>query len=118
NRAQTLSFRRRSLERPRELRQRPPSRPADDVIAREQSLNLVPEWARLARASLVGGRLAHEVQAMRCTRARCVEGVAVSRDAVRSRQSRARACVELAPRVVAEEGRLVTATRQASFLEP
>ena len=84
DRAQPFAFGRRRLERPRELRQRPATRPADYVVPREERLYLVPERARLARAAVVTCRLAHEVHALRGTRARGVEEIAVAGDLIRT----------------------------------
>ncbi len=61
-RAQPLPLRRRVVERPRQRRERTPARPAPHVLRVEHGLHLVPERARLARAAVVGGRLADEVE--------------------------------------------------------
>ena len=115
--AQTLSFGRRLFERPRERRERTAARPARHVVLREHGLHFVPERARLTRAALVGRGLANEIQAAARPRARGVEEVTVTRDLIRPRQSCTRALVEITARVVAQERRLVPATRQASLLE-
>src|SRR5439155_16429463 len=90
DRTQPLPLRGRSLEWPGQLGERPAPGPAVDVIAREEHLHFVPEGACLARAAVVGGRLANEVDAASRARARRVEEVAVSRDLIRSRETRAR----------------------------
>jgi hypothetical protein len=64
-RSQAFALGRCLLERARELGQSAPHGCALDLLGREQSLDLLPERARLPRASLVGGRLAHEVQPAR-----------------------------------------------------
>ncbi len=93
------------------------------VVARRTSSasnndrDVVPERARLARAAVVVGRLAHEIEPPRGARARRVEEVAVTRNAVGPREPRA-ALVELAARLVVEERRAAAAPRQASLLEP
>src|SRR5439155_3014303 len=115
--AQPFAFRGRALERPRQLRERPPPCPAQDVLAREERGDLVPERARLARAPVVAGGLAHEVDAAGRARAGGVEEVAAARNLVRTRQPRARTLVEVAPRIVGEERRLVSPPRQASFFQ-
>src|SRR3989454_1360857 len=116
--AQAFALRRSVLERPRELGQWAAARPACDVVLGEDGLDLVPERAGLARAAVVGGSLAYEIDALARTRARRVEEVAVARDLIGSRQPRVGAPVEVAARVVAEERGLVAAARQAPLLQP
>jgi hypothetical protein len=116
-RPQPLPLRRRLIELPRQRRERPPSSPAANVIPVEERLRLVPERARLARAAVVIGRLAHEIEPLRPARARGVEEVAVAGDRIRTDEPRA-ALVELPPRVVVEERRAAAAPRQAALLEP
>src|SRR5439155_9158137 len=48
-----LALRRRGLELPRELRERPADRRPRDLVGREDGADLVPERARLARRALV-----------------------------------------------------------------
>ena len=83
----------------------------------EQRLDVVPERARLARAAVVVGRLAHEIEPPRRARARRVEQVTVARDGVGPRESRP-TLVELTPRVVVEKRRAATSPRQAALLQP
>src|SRR5205823_10221506 len=92
-------------------------RPAADVVSLECCLHLVPERARLPRRPLVGGCLAHEVEAIERARARRIEEVTVAADGVGTLQARA-ALVEDAPLVVVEEGRRRAASRQASLFKP
>src|SRR5437870_9390702 len=115
--AQPLAFRRGGLERPGEGGERAPSRPADDVVLGEKGLELVPERARLARAAVVGGSLADEVEPLRGPSACRVEQVPVAAHAVGPEQPRAAAFGELAPPVVVEERRLATAAREGALLE-
>ena len=115
--AETLAFRRRLFERPRERRQRAAARPARHVVLLEHRLHFVPERARLTWAALVGCGLADQVQALARTRARGVEEVTVTRDLIRPRQAGTRALVEIAARIVTQERGLVATPRQASLLQ-
>src|SRR5947209_7425825 len=115
-RAEALALRRRVLERPRERRERPPARPAANVVGLEECLHLLPERARLARSAVVGRRLAHEVQPLGRARARGIEEIAVAADRVGPLEPRT-AFVERAPCVVVEERRGRAATRQAPLFE-
>src|SRR5207247_5325716 len=103
--AEPLAFGRRVLERPRELRERPTRRPASHVVRGEQHLHFLPEGARLAWTAVVRRRLAHEVEATRGARARCIEEVAVAADCVERRQPCAALLVEPMAQLVAEERR-------------
>ena len=116
-RPQPLSLGRCVLERPRQRRERPPARPAAHVVGVEERLHVVPERARLARAAVVVGRLAHEIEPLRGARARRVEEVAVVLDRIRPLEPRA-SLVERAPRVVVEERRAAATARQAPLLQP
>ena len=100
-RPKPLALGRRGLERPGELRERPPVRGALDLLGCEDRGGVLPEGARLERRSFVGRRLAHEIQAARRARARRVEEVAVAADRVGSLE----ACSERAAHVVVEERR-------------
>ena len=115
-RAQPLALGRRAVERPGERRERPPPRPPAHVLGVEDRLHLVPERARLARAAVVGRRLAHEVEPLERPRARGVEEIAVAAHRVGALQPRA-ALVEQAAGVVVEERRRRAAPRQAALLE-
>ena len=115
-RAQTLPLRRRVVERPRQRRERAAPRPAPHVLRVEHRLHLVPERARLARAAVVGRRLADEIEPVQRPGARRVEEVAVAADRVRPLQAGA-ALVERAAGVVVEERRRRAAPRQAPLLE-
>src|SRR5207244_9898145 len=95
--AQAFAFGRRRLQRPGEVGQRAPPRPAPDVVAREERLHLLPERARLARAAVVARRLAHEVDALRRARAGGVEEIPVARDLIRPCESCTRTLLEVAP---------------------
>src|SRR5262249_44781693 len=75
---------------------------------------LVPERARLARRTVVGRRLAHEVEPVDRARARGVVEVALAADAVRPLEPAA----ELAAAVVVEERRARLALRQRALFEP
>ena len=116
-RAQPLALARRMLEVPGEPRERPATSPPAHVLGVEQRDHLVPERARLARAPLVGGGLAHERQPAGRARAGGVEEVALALDGVRAHEARTGGPVELAARIVVEERRGVAAPRQRSLLE-
>ncbi len=117
-RTQTLALRRRPFELPRQLRQRPPPRPAADIVRVEQHGDLVPEGARLARVPLVGRRLADEHQPPARACARGVEEVAVALDRIGPDEACARSAVEVPARLVVEEGRGIAPARQRALLEP
>ena len=116
-RAQALALGRRLLELPGQLRERAPPRPAANVVRVEEHDDLVPERARLARAPLVGGGLTDEGQPPGGARAGGVEEVAVALDGVGPQEACARLPVELASRLVVEEGRGIAAARQRAFLK-
>src|SRR5213076_1170172 len=117
SRPEPFAFCRRLLEWPRQLRQRPATRPSPDVVRGEETAHLVPERARLARRPVVAGGLADEIQPARRARARGVEEISIPRDVVARREPRIPADVELAAQIVGEKRRLVSAPRQAPFLE-
>src|SRR5439155_24218369 len=117
-RPQTFPVRRCPFQRPCERGQRAAARPTRDVVLWKDGLQLVPERARLPGAALVRRGLAHEIEPPARACARGVEEVAVACDLIRSRQPGARALVEIAACVVAEERRLVTAARETSLLQP
>ena len=116
-RPQPLTLGRRLVERPGQRRERPPACPAAHVVGVEERLHVVPERARLTRAAVVVGRLAHEIEPLRGARARRVEEIAVVLDRIRPLEPRA-PLVERAPRVVVEERRAAAAPRQAPLLQP
>ena len=80
----------------------------------EERLHLVPERARLARAAVVGRRLAHEVEPLERARARRVEEVAVAADRVRALQPRA----ALVERCAARRRRGTATTSRAAAGSP
>ena len=116
-RSQPLALGRRVLQRPGQRRERTSARPARDVVAVEERPGLVPEGARLARAAVVVGGLAHEIEPLRGPRAGGVEEVAVERHRVGPNQPRALFLVERATRVVVEERRAGGTARQAPLLQ-
>ena len=79
----------------------------------EERPDVLPERARLARCSLVPGRLAHENEALRSARAGRIEEVAVARDGVGPLET----STQLPPDVVAQERRRPRASRKRSLLE-
>ena len=115
-RAETLALRRRVFERPRERRQRPSARPTANVVGLEERLHLVPERARLTRGTVVGRRLAHEIEPLGRARTCGVEEIAVAADRVGALEPRT-ALVERAPCLVVEERRRSAAPGKASLLE-
>ena len=83
-RPQPLPLGRCGLDRPRELRERPPPRRPQHVLRLERRRDVVPERARLARSAVVGRRLAHQVEPARGARAGRVEEVPVAADGDRA----------------------------------
>jgi hypothetical protein len=81
-RTQSFALRRRGLQLPRELGERPPACPAPHILVLEERDDLVPERARLARAALVGRCLTHERQPTGRSRAGRVEEVPLALDRV------------------------------------
>ena len=96
-------------------RERAAARPPRDVVRPEHGAGVLPERAGLARRSVVGRRLAHEVEPAGRTGARRVEEVAGARHGVRLRQPGA--AVELAAAVVVEERGALRALREDALLE-
>ena len=114
---QPLSLGRSFLQLPGELRERAPPRPAPHVVGIEERRDLVPEGARLARASLVGGRFADERQPARRPGAGGVEEVALALDCVGPDEPRVCVPVERAAGIVVEERGGIAAAGQRPFLE-
>ena len=117
-RAQPLTLGRSRLQLPRQLRERPSPRPAPHLLGVEERDDFVPEGARLARAALVGRRLADERQPADGARAGGVEEIAVALDRIRARQPCRGPRVEVAAGIVVEERRRVAAPRERALLEP
>ena len=88
-RTQPLPIGRSLLDGPGEGREWSPHRGTAHLVLGKEAANLVPEWARLARPTLVVRRFAHEIEPPRGACAGRVEEVAVSLDRVRPRQARA-----------------------------